>query len=231
MKTEGYGFLAALQLSDSFFPVGTFTFSYSLESYVQKEIIKNGKDVKNFIEDYLKHQIGPLDMVAVSNVFEASVNNDLEKIIDMDNNLTALKLIKETREGSLRSGKQFLELMTKIGKSELFDKLKLSIDNEKASGNYATILGIAAQKMGSTKKEACFILAYSFVTGILGVSMRLLRLGHFESQSILEELKKTIVEVYEINKEKNVEEMGSFSPYVDIMGMIHERAEARIFSN
>lgn len=231
MTNNESGFLAALQLSDSFFPVGTYTFSYGLESYVQNGIIKNGSDLKKLIKDYLRSQIGPLDMVAISNVHDAASENNVEKIIEIDNDLHALKLIKENREGSLKSGKQFMELMIKTKESEIFRELKLAIENEKASGNYATVLGIATQLMGVPKKEACLILGYSFTVGLLGASMRLFRLGHFESQSILEELKEVIIEVYEENKEKQADEMRSFSPYVDVMGMIHERSESRLFFN
>lgn len=50
-------FLASLQISDSFFPVGGFNHSFGLETYIQEGIISSGDELKNFLEIYLNELI------------------------------------------------------------------------------------------------------------------------------------------------------------------------------
>lgn len=226
---SGRDFLTSLQFSDYFFPIGTYTFSYGLESFVQKGIVKDGKTLNLLIKDYLRHQIGPCDMVALINVHDAAGEGDLERIIEIDDRLFSLKLVKETRESSIKSGRQFLDLMIRTREQDILKKLKSKIEKSEAWGNYATILGVTTQLSGIPRKEASLILAYTFTIGLLGASMRLLRLGHSEIQSILEETKGVILDVHQENQAKTEDEMRSFCPYIDIMGMIHERSDLRLF--
>jgi urease accessory protein len=170
-------------------------------------------------------------MVAVSHAHKATKENDVDRIIEVDKRLFALKLIKETREGSIKSGRQFMNVMIRARELKALKEFRKAIRRGSAWGNYATILGMVTALSGTTKKEACLILGYSFAITLLGASMRLSRFGHFEIQSILEKVKPVIVEVYRENQMKSLDEMRSFCPYIDLMGMVHERARVRLFSS
>jgi urease accessory protein len=233
MTTEArrLAFLTSLQLSDSFLPVGSYTFSYGLESFVRRGIVTDGNKLKSLLIDYLENQIGPCDMVAVSHAHKATKESDVDRIIEVDKRLFALKLIKETREGSVKSGRQFMNVMIRARDLTALKEFRKAIRKGSAWGNYATILGMVTALSGTTEKEACLILGYSFAITLLGASMRLARFGHFEIQAILEEVKPVILEVYEKNQMKSLDEMRSFCPYIDLMGMVHERASVRLFSS
>lgn len=231
MIENGISFVSALQLSDSLFPTGAYTLSYGLESCVHSKVVKNGKDLTSLIENNLKNQLGPLDMVALSNVYAASAEGDLDKILGIDREFHSFKVIREGREGSVRTGKQFLETILKVEENPLFHEYKTAVENKIANGHYPVVLGIVSQSMGITKEQSCLILGYTYTIGLLSASMRLFRMGHSEGQIILSKMKKVIVEVCEENICKDVDEMGSFSPIMDIMGMIHEESESRIFFN
>lgn len=231
MIKNGISFISALQLSDSFFPTGSYTLSYGLESCVHNNVVENGDDLSTLIKNNLENQLGPLDMVALSNTYTASVDENLDKILEIDNELHSFKVIREGREGSMRTGKQFLETVLKVEENPLLYEYKLAIEDNLANGHYPIVLGIASQYMGLTKEQSCLILGYTYTIGLLSASMRLFRMGHSEGQTILSKMKKVIVEVCKENVCKDVEEMGSFSPIMDIMGMVHEGSDSRIFFN
>jgi urease accessory protein len=231
MNEYGISFISALQLSDSFFPTGSYTLSYGLESCVHNGVVENGNDLKMLIESNLRNQLGPLDMGAISNVYDASEDGDLGTIIDIDNELHSFKVIKESREGSLKTGKQFSDIISKTEETLLIHKYKDAINNGEANGHHSIVLGMVSQSMGITKEQSCMILGYTYTIGLLGASMRLFRMGHSEGQVILSDMKKIIVDVCRENIHKGIDEMGSFSPIMDIMGMMHEESESRIFFN
>lgn len=228
----GFDFLTALQLSDSFFPVGTYTFSYGLESFIQEGIVEDGRDLERVVEDYLKNQVGPCDLVGLVNAYSATDEEDIERIKDIDNKLFSLKLPRESRTSSVEQGKKLVENIANVRNLEFLEEYKKEIENNNTPGNYAIALGIITNLNNIHKKEAALMYEYSFTIGLLGPSMRLTRqLDHITIQSILEKTKHTILHVWEQNKEKTEEQMRTFTPNIDIMQMKHEEAKVRIFNS
>ena len=43
-----------LQINDAAFPIGSYTHSYGLETYIQKNLIKNSNDVYEYIKTNAK---------------------------------------------------------------------------------------------------------------------------------------------------------------------------------
>ena len=101
-------FLRALQLSDSFFPTGMVTLSHGLETFVDEAIVATAEDFGNLLGDYLRHQLGPIDAVALAKGHEAAERGDVMVVIEVDHALYAMKLAKEAREGSVKTGRRLL---------------------------------------------------------------------------------------------------------------------------
>lgn len=221
-------FLTALQLSDSFLPVGSYTSSYGLETFVQENLVQTPDDLEALLKDYLRHQIGPCDVVAISNTYDASKETDLDRIIEIDRQYHAMQLPKEFRESSTKSGTQLANLMDDINDFDILNDYTSEI-GDRAYGHYPISLSVVSSMFNIPKDNVCLMYTYSFITGLLGVAQRLFELGHTDLQEILQNLRATTVEIVE--KNRNLVEMQSFTPLIDIMGMKHERADKRLFSS
>ena len=104
-ETHLKSFAKALQISDTFFPVGMFNFSHGLESFVQEDMVKDKDDVVTLLGDILSHQIAPADCVALANSYRAAEQFDLNTLLLVDEMLYAMKLTIENRECSVKTGK------------------------------------------------------------------------------------------------------------------------------
>lgn len=226
---DSRAFLTSLQLSDSFLPVGSYTSSYGLESFIREDIVETPADLGALLEDYLRHQVGPCDMVALSAVHEASATPALERIVDVDVRYGSMQLAREFRESSLKSGRQLLELMVDTDDIDLLSAYETEIDSGSASGHYPIVLGIVCQDKGLTPRQTSLAYGHSFVTGMLGAAQRLMGLSHTDVQRLLGELQPVISDVWEDNGSRGVNEMQTFTPFVEIMGMKHERSDVRLF--
>ena len=91
-ETHLKSFAKALQISDTFFPVGMFNFSHGLESFVQEEMVKNIDDVILLLDDILSHQIAPADCVALANGYRAAEQSDLNTLLLVDEMLYAMSI-------------------------------------------------------------------------------------------------------------------------------------------
>jgi len=224
----GAEFLSALQLSDTFFPTGLYTLSHGFEAFVQAGLASKA-NLEALLRDYLEGVLGPADGVALSHAHRALEARDLGRLLEIDRRLGALKLVREAREASRRVGRRVLTTAVTLTPNRLLADYRAAADGGAAPGNAAVVLGAAAAALGIPRRDAVLIELYTFTTSILGAAMRLIRLDHEEAQIILGRLKPLMVRVSEENMDKNLEEMRSFAPLIDIMGMAHERASIRMF--
>jgi urease accessory protein len=221
--------LSALRLADSALPVGGFTASYGLESFLEEGLVEDGEELRALLETYLTERVGPSEMVALRAAHEAAVDGDLEGVAAVDRRLRAMTLAREARESSTRSGGKLLEL---LAATEADDTLAAYAGRAAAGevpGNYAVALGLAAGRLGVPAREAALALAHSFVTGLLGAAQRLGRFGHTEIQAVLRELQPVMAAAWTDNADRPVEEMRAFTPEIELLSARHERAERRLF--
>jgi urease accessory protein len=119
------GQLGTLQLSDSFFPTGMYATSHGLEGllYTNRKKITSPRDMLEMIKTYLECQIGPADCTALGNSYSCSEKNDLNGLREIDRTIFSMKLIREIRDASTRSGTQLIRcLVSFITTNELLKK-------------------------------------------------------------------------------------------------------------
>lgn len=225
MESQSYNLLASLRLADSFLPVGTFSSSYGVESFIQEGIISDSNDLRELLKDYLHFMIGPSDIVAISSVYDAIDKSETDKIVDIDNKYHSMQTIEEFRKSSTKSGNKLLELYKKTNNCGLLDEIYEDLPH----CHYVTVIGIISNTAGMKKIHACLVHSYSFVTELMSAAQRLLGLSHIEVQQILSDLQPLIKESCDSNIDTSMTQMQSFCPWISIMGMKHEREEVKLF--
>ena len=73
--------LNLLHLSDPTLPIGGFSHSAGLETYVQQNIVKDKSTAKAFITEMLCRNLQYTDAAFVSLAFEAATKKDLQTIV------------------------------------------------------------------------------------------------------------------------------------------------------
>ncbi len=226
--TAGEEFLSALQLSDTFFPTGLYTLSHGFEAFVQARLVSKA-EVEALLRDYLESVLGPADAVALAHAHDAARERDLGRLMEIDRRLFAMKLVREARESSRRVGRRILTTVATLHPDGLLKDYRVAVDAGTSPGNSAAALGASAAILGIGRREAMLMELYAFTASILGAAIRLIRLDHEEAQLILARLKALMVQVVQANMDTSLEEMRTFAPLIDIMGMAHERARIRLF--
>ena len=244
-------FLLAMRLADSFLPVGTHTASYGVEQYVNEGRIETADDLGDLIGAYLERIVGPTDVVALGNAHAATAAGDIDGILAADRRLHAAMLPAEFRDSSTKGGHKLLELLAEtdghlfaVADSEtadgdgavadgagedVADAYAAAVADGETAGHYAVALGVVCQQGGLSRREACLLQAYSFVTELLGAAQRLGRFGHTAIQAQLADLLPVIEDICAEYADADLARLSSFAPLAEIMGMHHERADRRLF--
>lgn len=221
-------FLSSLQLADSFFPSGLYTLSYGLEAFAQAGFLKPSR-LEGLLTDYLRHGVAPTDGVALACAHRAAETGKLEIVLEADLRLTAVKLTREARTSSLRTGRQLLKMAGQVFGGGLLLAYADLVRRGTAPGNHAVSLGLAMAALGIGRERAVAGELYAFTSSAIGSAVRLAVIDHQFAQVVLHALKPVIVELAHIHCQSRVQDIASSTPLIDIMAMQHESAELRLF--
>jgi urease accessory protein len=220
--------LHTLQLADSFFPSGLYTLSHGLETYAHANLIAP-QTLAPLIGDLLRFGAGPSDGVALACAHRATPGN-LDDAVAADHRLTAVKLAREPREASLRTGRQLLSLATAVFGGETVPAYAALVRRGGAPGNHAVALGLTMATLGIPRDQALAAELYAFAAGCLGALLRLALIDHRTAQTTLHHLIPLIADTTQENLHREVWEIGGCLPFAEIMAMRHETADVRLFA-
>jgi urease accessory protein len=224
-------FLAALQLGDAFLPTGAYTLSHGLESMVQLGWVAGPLDLEEALGTHLGEQLAPADGVAVANAHRASASGELSEVLAIDHHLSALKLPREVREGSRRTGHSLLQAVGATLEDSLLAAYAHAVASDSAPGNYAVALGVTARALGLSAREGVLVHLYTSAVAMLGAALRLMRLDHLAAQGILARLRPRLAILAAEFEARPRQAMRTFGPQFEIASMLHERAQVRLFSS
>jgi urease accessory protein len=229
MNTDDFSDLGLMQIADSFFPSGLYTMSNGLEMFYLQKRITAPDQVKSLIEVYFLQQIGPADCVALANAYAFIENDNLNALFDVDDAIHKIKLVKEQRNASVRSGRQIVKCLASFIKDDLLENYLQALSTSKTPGTYPVSIAFATKLLGISKHRACLMLFYGFAVSVVGAALRLGILQHFEGQKILNKLKPTISDIVQKYITTSFDNMWQFAPQADIIQIHHEKMDSKMF--
>lgn len=223
--------LAFMQLSDSFFPSGSYTLSHGLESLVQFGQLRDAKDLQIFLQLLLQNKLGPTDAVALIHAYRGSQIADLEAVRQADAQLFAQNLVEKTRETGRKSGRALLM----VASTTWPDSQLETLNREAAEGIihclHPIIFAVVARAAGLDERDTVLAFFHSFVTGLLGAAIRLSVIGHLQAQQVLLQLAPDIEAAYLRAAASSLDQMWSCTPAIDIAQMRHQKLDHRLFAS
>lgn len=230
MSTSTEQFLSMLQLSDSFFPTGSYTMSGGLEVLFKKRKKITAAQLTKLVEVYIEQQVGPADCCALARAHDSAAASDLAGVMAADSRLYSVKLVREAREASARAGTQLVRCAVEFaGRNTLLPAYAKAIREKRATGIYPVALAVACQALGVPSERACVMMLYSFCVSMAGAALRLGAIDHVAAQKVLHALKPAIAKAVQENAGRPLEEMWQFAPAIDILQMEHERMDSKMF--
>ncbi|MCY7422695.1 MAG: urease accessory protein UreF [Chitinophagaceae bacterium] len=218
-----------LHLCDPALPIGGFSHSAGLETYVQAGMVYNRATAKEFVWQQLSQSIYYTDAAFVSLAYDCSKNNDLQTLLQFDEECTALKLPKEMRLASNKLGIRLLKLFKQQVYSDIFLQYAQSITMQHAYGHYCIVFGLIAEACKIEKMDALTGFYYNAATGFVTNAVKLIPLGQQDGHEILMELFPLINELSSKSLHPDKELLGLCSAGFDIKSMQHEHLYSRLY--
>lgn len=212
LAMSALSFLHLLHLADSALPVGAAAHSFGMESLVAENGLEV-RDLCSFFQGYLQ-EAGRLEAVFVFAGYDASSPEQWQHLNDQ---LSAMKPARETREASLRLGKRLAGLAVE------------AFGIPARQGHYPLVFGYLGRSIGSPPEEVVASYLHQSLSGLVSACQRLLPLGQSAAATLLWQLKPDILEAVTVARETDIKQASLSQPLLDIASSRHPGLHTRLF--
>lgn len=215
-------YLSFVQAMDAFFPIGAYTMSNGMETYVQKQIIRDEESLFSFLKNY----ISILTFTELGFAAHAVMGAEVEML---DGLCGASKVPKEVREGSRKLCSRFLKAESFIGNFKEFKEYQKKIDEGSCEGYYCIAIGLCMRQLNMPIEEGLLLYGYNQISAMVNNGVKLLPLRQLEGQRVLHQTMGLLEQAVQKAIVSDILELGASGAAYDLRCMEHEALAARMY--
>jgi urease accessory protein len=223
--------LCLLQLTDSGFPTGAFSFSQGLEGLVAAEMLSGEDDVAAVVAAHLDDGFAGVECPAMAQAWRAAHDREFVSLVALDRWVDALKPVPVYRAGSVRTGRRLLESAAGVLGGEVLAAYRSDVVARRSPGHHAVGFGVVMEAARIDERTATLALGAGYANSLLAAAVRLGVIGQQAAQRIAASLHQSIVDAAGRGRELGREEMGAYLPMIDVAGLRQPDLAGRIFAS
>lgn len=222
--------LTLLQINDSVFPIGSFTHSYGLETYIHKGIVHDSRSTEVYAEKMLRYNFFYNDAAFFYETWKICEKKALkQKLVELDSLITSLKSPYEIREASKKLAVRFLKVVESFQSVRRCKTYLEAIQAGEAHGHYPMAFAMYAHAQNIDLEDALSAFYYNSLNGIVTNCAKLVPISQMDGQKILFKLQPLIKELVDKQGDMDPDMIGNCCAVQDIRCMQHEKLYTRIY--
>lgn len=221
--------LRLFQIHDSAFPIGSFTQTYGMETYIQEDIIRTKEDLIAYCTSFLFHNLVRGDAILIQEAYTAAQKQDMERLLYLEQLCGAMKLAKESREASVKLGRQFIKTVSPLGEDDFLAEWNARIDSKEIKGHYAILYGIYSATTGVSVHHAVMTYLFATLNGLVQNAVRAVPFGQTTGVQAMHELIGPVTEAAEFVSTLTENDISNNALGIELASMKHEYLFSRLF--
>ncbi|MEK5036442.1 urease accessory protein UreF [Sporosarcina sp. FSL K6-3457] len=221
--------LRLMQIHDSAFPIGSFTQTYGMETYIQEDIIRTKENLIAYCTSFLFHNLVRGDAILIQEAYAAAQEQDIERLLYLEQLCGAMKLAKESREASVKLGRQFIKTVSPLGADGFLAEWKARIDSQEIKGHYAILYGIYSATTGVSVRHAVMTYLFASLNGLVQNAVRAVPFGQTTGVEATYELIEQVTEAADLVSTLTEKDISNNALGIELASMKHEYLFSRLF--
>ena len=221
-----------LQLNDALFPIGSYTQSYGLETYVQQNRVTNKANLELYLHSMLVNNLLYNDLLLVKLAYEAAVVDNISSIQSLDELSSAMKPAREIREASTKLGSRFIKTVHSMQltvSQSIYTVYCQLVSDKVCAGHFAVIYGVLCAALEIDYNAAISHYAYAQVSAIVNNAVKLIPLSQSVGQQILYATHSVIEQTLQQLDLLTDADLGRSAPAFELRSMQHESLYSRLY--
>ena len=231
-KTRNNNIFLLLQINDALFPIGGYSHSFGLETYIQKNIVHNKETADLYIRRNLSGSFLYTELLSAYYAYHYAFKEDYKKLLELELTIRALKSPKETREASEKLGARFVKTINSMGvalPNDIFNNYVKLASNKNISYNHSIAYGVLCASAGIEMGQAMNNYLYSSASAIITNLVKTVPLSQLVGQEILVSLYTLFDEIIGKLYSLGESDIGRSMPGFEIRSMQHETLYSRLY--
>lgn len=216
-----------LQINDALFPIGGYSHSYGLETYIQKDLLNDTKDIENYIDNKLKYSIFKTEILGARLAYENAENT--KAISELDGIMTAAKSPMEIRSASIKLGSRFIKTLSGCKVELKYDYFSQYMNTAYRNKHHCIAYGVVCRSADIAEDRALSAYLYAQCSAMITNLVKLVPLSQSVGQELLysryQLMERLASEVMGLDEK----ELCASAPAFDIRCMQHEKLYSRLY--
>lgn len=228
--TEKEKIFLLLQVNDALFPIGAYSHSYGLETYIQKKMVNNAKEAWGYLQKKLSIGVCCNELLSAKLAYGYGRQKDIDGIMRLEELLDACRLPRETREAGHKLGARFVKTLQSLDipyELDVFNDYCSRMKKKEIS--HAVAYGVFCVAAGISLQETLEYFLYAQTSSMVTGCVKTIPLSQTDGQQLLYRCHGLFVEILKKLENMGEEDLCLSAPGFDIRCMQHEGLYSRIY--
>lgn len=221
--------LRYVQFLDSAFPIGSFSHSFGLETFVQDGTITTLEQ----LEQYLRGQVNGgwlrFECLMIKEIYDAIEREDEQALAQLNRILIVQRLAKESRDGMVKMGKRLVKLAQSFDTDLEVERLEQRIGKGLDHCHYITVHAWVSHRLGVSMDNAVLGFLYTSLQNSINSALRLMSMGQTQGQQLLHRMIPYVEQSWMETRETSEHTLSTYTLAQEIRAMQHDQLYSRLF--
>lgn len=219
-----------LQVNDALFPIGAYSHSYGLETYIQKNLVTSKEEAWAFIYRRMRMGFAYNEFLSARLAYEAAVKQEVERLLELEEILEASRVPMQTREAGRKLGSRFVKTISVMDIPYENDCFTEYCRRRKGrTTTHSVVYGAFCGSVGIPYDKVMETYLYAQTSSMITNCVKTIPLSQTDGQKLLFQSNAMYQEILELLPELTEDDLCLSNPGFDIRCMQHEGLYSRIY--